>query len=98
MAQRRNRGKSLAAGVGACVASLFGSPIAVAAPTLPSADWSWVLQGLLLVIALFLSWLLWRVWSLRRRQEKSLLGEIREREERLNLALWGSGDEFWDWN
>ncbi len=57
-----------------------------------------MLQGVLLAIALFLSWLLWRVWSQRRRQEKSLLGEIREREERLNLALWGSGDEFWDWN
>ena len=24
--------------------------------------------------------------------------QIREREERLNLALWGSGDEFWDWD
>ncbi|MFY2763284.1 putative bifunctional diguanylate cyclase/phosphodiesterase [Arenimonas sp. MALMAid1274] len=57
-----------------------------------------VLQVILVVIALFLSWLLWRVWSHRRRQETSLLGEIREREERLNLALWGSGDEFWDWN
>lgn len=98
MAQWRNRGKSRAARMAACATTVFGSPIAAAAPTVPSPDWSWVLQGLLLVIALFLSWLLWRVWSQRRRQEKSLLGEIREREERLNLALWGSGDEFWDWN
>ena len=57
-----------------------------------------IVQWVLLAIALFLCWLLWRVWSHRRRQETSLLGEIHEREERLNLALWGSGDEFWDWN
>ncbi|WP_188664452.1 putative bifunctional diguanylate cyclase/phosphodiesterase [Arenimonas soli] len=57
-----------------------------------------IVQWLLLAIALFLCWLLWRVRSHRRRQETSLLGEIHEREERLNLALWGSGDEFWDWN
>src|SRR3546814_2158092 len=24
--------------------------------------------------------------------------ELVEREERLTLALWGSGDEFWDWD
>ncbi len=24
--------------------------------------------------------------------------ELREREERLRVALWGSGDEFWDWD
>jgi diguanylate cyclase (GGDEF)-like protein/PAS domain S-box-containing protein len=58
----------------------------------------WLSQIILLSIAIFLSWLLYRVWSHRRRQERSLMGEIREREERLNLALWGSGDEFWDWN
>ena len=57
-----------------------------------------VIQLVLATLAIFLCWLLWRVWSHRRHQEKSLLGEIREREERLNLALWGSGDEFWDWN
>ena len=44
------------------------------------ADWGWHNGGdwkLLLAIALFLCWLLWRVWSHRRRQEQSLLGEIR---------------------
>ncbi len=24
--------------------------------------------------------------------------ELREREDRLRMVLWGSGDEFWDWN
>ncbi|ODS63152.1 MAG: sensor protein [Arenimonas sp. SCN 70-307] len=59
---------------------------------------SGIVQLVLLAIALFLCWLLWRVWTHRRQQETSLLAEIHEREERLNLALWGSGDEFWDWN
>ena len=34
----------------------------------------------------------------RRREEARLLAEIAQREERLTLALWGSGDEFWDWD
>ena len=52
----------------------------------------------LLLLALALIWLLWWVGRKRRIQEARLLAEIRERESRLNLALWGSGDEFWDWN
>ncbi len=52
----------------------------------------------LLLVALSLVWLLWWVGRKRRIQEAGLLAEIRERESRLNLALWGSGDEFWDWN
>jgi diguanylate cyclase (GGDEF)-like protein/PAS domain S-box-containing protein len=100
MAQGRNRGNGPAAGVGACVLSMLASPASAAIPpvSLSAPGASWLLQAVLFALALFLSWLLWRVWSHRRSQEKSLLGEIREREERLNLALWGSGDEFWDWN
>ena len=64
-------------------ASLFGLPIS---------------QLVLLLLAAFLLWLLWWVMRKRRQHETTLLGEIREREARLNLALWGSGDEFWDWN
>jgi diguanylate cyclase (GGDEF)-like protein/PAS domain S-box-containing protein len=52
----------------------------------------------LMLLALLLIWLLWWVGRKRRIQEAGLLAEIRERESRLNLALWGSGDEFWDWN
>src|SRR5690606_20999542 len=47
----------------------------------------------LLVLGLFA-----RSRVLRRRQELALIAEVREREERLKLALWGSGDEFWDWD
>ena len=34
----------------------------------------------------------------RRRLRRELLAQVREREERLKLSLWGSGDEFWDWD
>ena len=67
-----------------------------AAPLIPPGlPWT---QIVLLGIALFLSWLVWRLVTKRREQEVRLMDQIREREARLNLALWGSGDEFWDWN
>ena len=56
------------------------------------------LQIMALIAAIGLSWLFWHLVSRRREQEDLLMGQIREREARLNLALWGSGDEFWDWN
>jgi diguanylate cyclase (GGDEF)-like protein/PAS domain S-box-containing protein len=56
------------------------------------------LQTLALLAALALSWLVWRLVTRRHEQEQALVAQIREREARLNLALWGSGDEFWDWN
>ncbi|WP_254304014.1 two-component regulator propeller domain-containing protein [Shewanella sp. VB17] len=31
-------------------------------------------------------------------QQNQLLKEIAQSEQRLQLSLWGSGDEFWDWN
>jgi diguanylate cyclase (GGDEF)-like protein/PAS domain S-box-containing protein len=34
----------------------------------------------------------------RREQERLLVLQVQEREERLKLSLWGSGDEFWDWD
>jgi diguanylate cyclase (GGDEF)-like protein/PAS domain S-box-containing protein len=43
----------------------------------------------------------WRVWLRARRQreqERRLHREIAQREERLKLSLWGSGDSFWDWD
>jgi diguanylate cyclase (GGDEF)-like protein/PAS domain S-box-containing protein len=55
-------------------------------------------QALLLLSAFALTWLVWRMVNRRREKEMLLLDQIREREARLNLALWGSGDEFWDWN
>jgi len=40
----------------------------------------------------------WRMQRRRRRSEVTMLRQIAQREERLKLALWGSGDEFWDWD
>jgi diguanylate cyclase (GGDEF)-like protein/PAS domain S-box-containing protein len=51
--------------------------------------------GLLLALVVALAW---RLQARRRQQERALLRQIAQREERLKLALWGSGDEFWDWD
>ena len=37
------------------------------------------------------------IWN-RRRAELRHRNELREREDRLRLSLWGSGDEFWEWD
>jgi len=41
---------------------------------------------------------LWIVYRLRHQREARHARELRDREDRLRLALWGSGDEFWDWD
>ncbi|HEX5757177.1 MAG TPA: EAL domain-containing protein [Arenimonas sp.] len=83
----------LTAGHAAWLGLVLPGSAQAAAATEP--DW---MQWLLLALAALLGWLLRRVVRDRRSQQKSLTAEIREREQRLNLALWGSGDEFWDWN
>jgi diguanylate cyclase (GGDEF)-like protein/PAS domain S-box-containing protein len=50
------------------------------------------------LVALALALMLLKRLRVRRRAEKRLVYELREREERLKLSLWGSGDEFWDWD
>ncbi len=37
-------------------------------------------------------------WVQRRRREGVHLADLREREERLKLALWASGEQFWDYD
>jgi diguanylate cyclase (GGDEF)-like protein/PAS domain S-box-containing protein len=32
------------------------------------------------------------------RREQQYTRQLKEREERLRVAIWGSGDEFWDWD
>lgn len=46
----------------------------------------------LIVLAFVLSWRGKRLEELRHQRQ------LRLREDRLRLALWGSGDEFWDWD
>ncbi|HEY4582502.1 MAG TPA: EAL domain-containing protein, partial [Lysobacter sp.] len=37
-------------------------------------------------------------WLQRRRHDTAHLAALREREERLKVALWASGEEFWDYD
>ena len=37
-------------------------------------------------------------WRERRRRERQYLRRLREREERLKVALWASGEQFWDYD
>ncbi len=54
-----------------------------------------VAYGLLAALGL---WLLWRQWHRRRALERGYFERIRDREERLKLALWASGEQFWDYD
>ncbi|GAB1597086.1 EAL domain-containing protein [Lysobacter claricitrinus] len=49
---------------------------------------------LLLAPLVFAAW----QWVQRRRRESVHLVDLREREERLKLALWASGEQFWDYD
>ena len=57
--------------------------------------WAYVVYGLLSLLAV-----MFLVMALRRRAEQrmALLQQVREREDRLRLSLWGAGDSFWDWD
>jgi diguanylate cyclase (GGDEF)-like protein/PAS domain S-box-containing protein len=65
-----------------------------------AAPWwsSTALKTVYAVIAALALWLAWLGYRRRRAQELRHHLELREREDRLRLALWGSGDEFWDWD
>ncbi|TDR48872.1 diguanylate cyclase/phosphodiesterase with PAS/PAC sensor(s) [Tahibacter aquaticus] len=41
---------------------------------------------------------IWRERRSKRAEEQRHQNELRAREDRLRLALWGSGDEFWDYD
>lgn len=51
--------------------------------------WGLALLGLLA--------LAWQARQHRRRERQAHDRIVREHQERLRLALWGSGDDFWDW-
>jgi len=40
----------------------------------------------------------WRALRRRRGEAQAYHRDLQEREDRLRLALWGSGDAFWDWD
>ena len=51
-----------------------------------------------LLIAAVAGLLAWRTRRRQRNEEHSFHRDLQEREDRLRLALWGSGDDFWDWD
>ena len=56
------------------------------------------MQLLYVAVAALLLWLGWLGYRRRRAREQRHHDELRRREDRLRLALWGSGDEFWDFD
>ncbi|WP_196778721.1 EAL domain-containing protein [Cognatilysobacter tabacisoli] len=50
------------------------------------------------MVALALALWLGVQWHERRQRERGYFHAIREREERLKLALWASGEQFWDYD
>jgi diguanylate cyclase (GGDEF)-like protein/PAS domain S-box-containing protein len=57
----------------------------------------WAITGYLLAALLLLGSLGW-LWYSRRQRERGYFRQISEREERLKLALWASGEQFWDYD
>jgi diguanylate cyclase (GGDEF)-like protein/PAS domain S-box-containing protein len=61
----------------------------------------WSSPWMKLAYALFASLIVLMIWRERRAKRSEELrhqAELRAREDRLRLALWGSGDEFWDYD
>lgn len=69
-------------------------------PVRVHAPWWWTLTVRRAYIAVGVGLLILLAWSRRQRYQHDLklMRELQAREERLKLALWGSGDEFWDWD
>jgi len=59
------------------------------------AVWVRYASGAILLVAIVAA-----TWLVRRRavRERRLNDALKQREERLRMALWGAGEEFWDWN
>jgi len=61
----------------------------------------WATTGMRLLyvaVAGLLAALAFIAYRRRHVRERRYHLELRQREDRLRLALWGSGDEFWDWD
>jgi PAS domain S-box-containing protein len=67
-------------------------PFAVIPPWWNSL-WARIVYALL---ALAAGVVVWRIYQSRRRREEEYNREIQQREQQLIMALWGSGDDFWD--
>ena len=52
-----------------------------------------IVYALLALVACLIGW---RNLQLRRNRDEAFNHEIKQREQQLKMALWGSGDDFWD--
>jgi ligand-binding sensor domain-containing protein/signal transduction histidine kinase len=50
------------------------------------------------LLLLLLAGLLYQDWRCRQQTKASYLAQLQEKEQQLRMALWGSGDELWDWH
>ncbi len=90
----------------AALAGISALAVAIAAPLLasplaPAATLAWrhpLLLGICVALALVAPWLMWLQLRRQRRRENGWFQRIRDREERLKLALWASGEQFWDYD
>ena len=57
---------------------------------------SWPARIVYALIAIALFAIGWRILQARRRRETVFNRAIEQREQQLKMALWGSGDDFWD--
>ncbi|MEO8741720.1 MAG: two-component regulator propeller domain-containing protein, partial [Lysobacteraceae bacterium] len=55
--------------------------------------WSRLVYALIALVAIAIGW---RNLQQRRNREAAYNREIQQREQQLKMALWGSGDDFWD--
>jgi len=69
-------------------------PVTVTPPWWRSS-WAWAVYALL---AMALIGVIWRRHRQRMATQADLIAQIREREERLKVSLWGAGDSYWDWD
>ncbi len=60
--------------------------------------WSTGMRVLYAVVLALCALALLLAWRGKRLEELHHQRQLRLREDRLRLALWGSGDEFWDWD
>ena len=74
------------------------TPTSLALRVVPPWWSSAAMQTVYLLLAAGLLCVLWIAYRLRHLREARHQRELHEREDRLRLALWGSGDEFWDWD
>lgn len=73
-----------------------GTPLELNLVVVPPWWASRTMQAIYLVLAVVLILVLLAALRARQSRERLHQKQLRERESRLSMALWGSGDEFWD--